>query len=150
MNFSFQLAPSFLSSSIKRQSTSNEWLLTSLGDDLECKFRHDPIRFTQDKNNKTKVLIDPTSKQNNNRTNRISSLRLRFKQIADRVDKNLVEESTALKTSTQLQRNKTLVDVPIRSEPIKYWQPDAEEPNILWTRWATIRINTLELVSRIP
>lgn len=100
------------------------------GDQIECKFRHDPIRFSRTKNDTIEVIVDKT---NTTGQSQKGQLRLRFNQVID--------------ASSGLQKkNKTLIDVPVDSSIIKYPLPESKLPHTGYILKGTIKINTLELV----
>lgn len=117
--------------SVQKQS-AHRWSILTHGDQIECKFRHDPIRFSRAKNGTIQVKVD---KNNTIGPNQKGELRLRFNQVIVGND-----------ASGLPKKNKTLIDVPVNSSFIKYPLPEAGIPHTGYILKGSIKINTLELV----
>lgn len=118
----------FLGSNVEKQN-DHEWLITgSAGDQIECKFRRDPIRFQKAANGSVSVVIEPKVDAAKD------GVRLTFNQII-------------AGNETSSPKNKTLIDQPVEFSFIKYHITGKQVPESNYILEGSIKINTLELVS---
>lgn len=118
--------------SVQKQS-AHQWSILTHADQIECKFRHDPIRFSRAKNGTIQVIVD---KNNTPGQNQKGELRLRFNQVI------IANDASGLSS----KKNKTLIDVPVNSSYIKYPLPETDILHTGYILKGSIKINTLELV----